>query len=110
MRVSLRVAARLRLRGERVCRGLLLEPVEGFLLRSRDTGLVACRSRPRRYCLPQAAIAFLLTGGLNVFPLVGAATPDEFLDLCGAFDLHLTAGERAYLDLRTDDPTEEPKG
>jgi len=47
----------------------------------------------------QIALAYLLRGPMNVFPLVGCDTPDEFRENAAALDVKLTGEERAYLDL-----------
>jgi aryl-alcohol dehydrogenase-like predicted oxidoreductase len=49
--------------------------------------------------VPQLALAFILQSPLNVFPIVGAATADEFAQNLAALDIALTADERAWLDL-----------
>ncbi|MDE0448159.1 MAG: aldo/keto reductase [Spirochaetaceae bacterium] len=50
----------------------------------------------------QIALAFLLTGPLNVFALTGPRSPAEFADNTAALEITLTPAERAWLDLETD--------
>jgi aryl-alcohol dehydrogenase-like predicted oxidoreductase len=52
--------------------------------------------------VPQIALAFIVDSPLNVFPLVGARTGDEFADSVKSLDLHLSERERAWLDLESD--------
>ena len=54
--------------------------------------------------VPQVVLAYMLTSPLNVFPLVGAASPEEYRDNLAAFGLPLTEAERAWLDLERDTP------
>ena len=49
--------------------------------------------------VPQAALAYILHSPLNVFALVGAATGAEFAENVKAFDIALSAAERAWLNL-----------
>jgi aryl-alcohol dehydrogenase-like predicted oxidoreductase len=49
--------------------------------------------------VPQIALAYILHSPLNVFPLVGAASGDEYAQNVKALDLALTADERAWLNL-----------
>ena len=49
--------------------------------------------------VPQIALAYILLSPLNVFPLVGAASPEEFAQNLKAFDVPLTEAERAWLNL-----------
>ena len=59
--------------------------------------------------VPQIALAYILRSPLNVFPLIGAATGEEFAQNLAALDLVLSEEERAGLDLETmltDDATE----
>jgi len=52
--------------------------------------------------VPQLALAYSLRAPLNVYPIVGAANGDEFRANLEAFDIALTAKERDWLDLETD--------
>jgi len=52
--------------------------------------------------VPQLALAYSLRAPLNVYPIVGAANGDEFRANLKAFDIALTAKERDWLDLETD--------
>jgi aryl-alcohol dehydrogenase-like predicted oxidoreductase len=49
--------------------------------------------------VPQVALAYILRSPLNVFPLIGAATGDEFAQNLAALDLSLSEEERAWLNL-----------
>ena len=53
--------------------------------------------------VPQLALAYVLSSPLNAFPLVGAATPGEYRENLAAFDLRLSAAERAWLNLESDE-------
>jgi aryl-alcohol dehydrogenase-like predicted oxidoreductase len=53
--------------------------------------------------LPQIALAFILQSPLNVFPLIGARTREEFAENVKALDVKLTEQERTWLDLETDE-------
>jgi len=50
----------------------------------------------------QIAVAYILSYPLDIFALVGAATPDECKKNIEAASVKLTPGELAYLDLRAD--------
>ena len=52
----------------------------------------------RGVSVPQVALAYLFGSGLNVFPLVGARTAQEFADNVQAAELNLTAEEMASLE------------
>ncbi len=52
--------------------------------------------------IPQLALAYILGAPFTVFPIVGAATPEEYAQNLAAFDVALTPEERAWLDLETD--------
>ena len=49
--------------------------------------------------VPQIALAYILRSPLNVFPLIGAATGEEFAQNLAALDLLLSDAERAWLNL-----------
>jgi aryl-alcohol dehydrogenase-like predicted oxidoreductase len=51
--------------------------------------------------VPQIALAYILRSPLNVFPLVGAATGEEFAQNLAALDLALSEEERVWLNLET---------
>ena len=53
--------------------------------------------------VPQIALAFIMQNGLNVFPLTGSRTSAEFADSAESLDVKLTAQERAWLDLESDE-------
>ncbi len=57
-------------------------------------------ARQRGVNVPQIVLAFMLGSGLNVYPIVGAASRDELADNLRAFEVKLTDQERAWLDLR----------
>lgn len=52
----------------------------------------------RGVSVAQVALGYLFGTGLNVFPLVGARTAEEFADSAAAAELDLTAEEMAALD------------
>jgi len=52
--------------------------------------------------VPQIALAYILRSPLNVFPLIGAATGEEFAQNIAALDLPLSDAERAWLNLEQD--------
>ncbi|HEY3233617.1 MAG TPA: aldo/keto reductase [Polyangiaceae bacterium] len=52
--------------------------------------------------VPQVSLAFILSQGLNVIPLVGAETRDEIQSAVTASDIELTPEESAWLDLRAE--------
>ncbi|NLF00941.1 MAG: aldo/keto reductase [Anaerolineales bacterium] len=56
-------------------------------------------ARERGVSVPQIATAFILGSEMDVFPLVGAASGEEFADTMRAFEVRLTTRERAWLDL-----------
>ncbi len=49
--------------------------------------------------VPQIALAYILRSPLNVFPLIGAVTGEEFSQNLAALDLPLSEEERAWLNL-----------
>lgn len=51
--------------------------------------------------VPQIALAYILRSPLNIFPLIGAATGEEFAQNLAALDLALSEEERAWLNLDT---------
>lgn len=65
----------------------------------------AALAERRGASIAQIALAFLLTGPLNVFALTGPRSPAEFADSAGALEIALTPAERAWLDLETDAAT-----
>jgi aryl-alcohol dehydrogenase-like predicted oxidoreductase len=52
--------------------------------------------------IPQIATAYVMSYPLNIFALVGCATPDEYKANAAALALKLTPQEVAWLDLRSD--------
>ena len=71
---------------------------------SNFTRLERCEeiAKNRGCGVPQVALAFILDGAMNVFPIVGAANKNELISTVGALDLKLSPEEVAYLDLKTD--------
>ena len=61
---------------------------------------VAALAKRKGASIAQVALAFLLTGPLNVFALTGPRSPAEFADNAAALNITLTAAERAWLDLK----------
>jgi len=57
-------------------------------------------ARQRGVNVPQIVLAFMFGSGLNVYPIVGAASRDELAENLRAFEVKLTEQERAWLDLR----------
>lgn len=53
--------------------------------------------------IPQIALAFILCGKMNVFPIIGAANKEELTSSVGALDVKLTQKEVEWLDLKRDD-------
>ena len=60
-------------------------------------------AQEKNLTVPQIALAYVLNQPLNLFPLVGAANPDEIEANVEAVGLKLTEDEVAWLDLRQDD-------
>jgi len=56
----------------------------------------------RGVSVPQIALAYILSQPLNIFPLVGCRSVEEFDANVGAIDIELTAPEIAYLELESD--------
>jgi aryl-alcohol dehydrogenase-like predicted oxidoreductase len=52
--------------------------------------------------VPQIALAYVLCGPLNAFPLVASHTPEQARDNAAATDVRLTEEQMAWLDLRRD--------
>lgn len=52
--------------------------------------------------IPQLVLAYIMGAPFTVFPIVGAATPEEYAQNLAAFDVTLTDRERAWLDLQAD--------
>jgi aryl-alcohol dehydrogenase-like predicted oxidoreductase len=53
--------------------------------------------------IPQVAMAWVLDGPMNTFPIVGSRTGDEFAANAAALDLKLAPQEVAWLDLQIDE-------
>jgi aryl-alcohol dehydrogenase-like predicted oxidoreductase len=53
--------------------------------------------------VPQLVLAYILRSPMRVFPIVGAANPDEYAQNLAAFDVPLSETERRWLDLETDE-------
>jgi aryl-alcohol dehydrogenase-like predicted oxidoreductase len=60
-------------------------------------------ARQKGLTIPQVALAYVLNQPLNVFPLVGCNSGEEFRENCEALAVRLTAEEMAWLDLRSDE-------
>ena len=56
----------------------------------------------RGLTIPQIALAYVLSYPLDIYSLVGSATPDELKANIAASEVKLTLGELAYLDLKAD--------
>jgi aryl-alcohol dehydrogenase-like predicted oxidoreductase len=56
----------------------------------------------RDLTIPQIATAYVMSYPLNIFALVGCATPEEYKANAAALALKLTPQEVAWLDLRRD--------
>jgi len=54
--------------------------------------------------IPQIALAYVLCGPFNVFPLMAAYTSDQAHQNAASVEIKLTPQELAYLDLRSDTP------
>jgi aryl-alcohol dehydrogenase-like predicted oxidoreductase len=54
--------------------------------------------------MPQIALAYVMNYPLNIFALVGSASPEELDANIAAVNTSLTEQEMAYLDLRADSP------
>lgn len=52
--------------------------------------------------VPQVAMAYVLNQPMDVYALVGCATPEEFADSVEVLNLKLSADELAWLDLSSD--------
>jgi aryl-alcohol dehydrogenase-like predicted oxidoreductase len=53
--------------------------------------------------IPQIALAFILSGDMNVYPVIGAADRTEIESSIGSLNVKLTSKERAWLDLEADE-------
>jgi aryl-alcohol dehydrogenase-like predicted oxidoreductase len=56
----------------------------------------------RGLTIPQVALAFVLSYPLDIYALVGSATPDELKANIAASEVKLTQAELDYLDLKAD--------
>jgi aryl-alcohol dehydrogenase-like predicted oxidoreductase len=59
----------------------------------------AVLAKEKKVSIPQIALAFILCGEMNVFPIIGAANKDEMASSVGALEVKLTKDEVAWLDL-----------
>ncbi len=78
--------------------------LKAYLGEENFTRLDRCAeiAKQRGCTVPQVAIAFILDGPMNVFPIVGAANRAELESSIGALDVRLTKEECEYLDLKRD--------
>ena len=53
--------------------------------------------------IAQVALAWVLDGPMNTFPITGSRTGEEFAANAAALDLKLTPREVAWIDLQTDE-------
>jgi len=60
-------------------------------------------SKEKAVSVPQLVLAFMLDSGVNVFPIVGAASREELADNLVASEVVLNQDERAWLDLETEE-------
>ncbi len=56
----------------------------------------------RRLSVPQLALAYVMSQPLNIFPLVGCRSGDEFRENVAASEVRLSPEEIAWLELRSD--------
>ena len=77
--------------------------VKWFHNEANTTRLDRCEelAREKDATVSQIALAYLLCGPWNVFPLVGCDTPEQLQANIAALDVKLTPEEIAYLDLET---------
>ena len=61
-------------------------------------------AREKGRTVPQIALAWVLQQPLDIFPLVGCRTPEEFQVNLQALDIQLTPEELDWLDLRRESP------
>lgn len=59
-------------------------------------------AKEKGVAVAQIALAFMLCGEMDVFPIMGAANREEMLSSIGSLDVKLTPGEVAWLDLKQD--------
>ena len=79
--------------------------VKSYCFEDNFTRLDRVREVADRYgaSIPQVAMAWVLDGPMNTFPIVGSRTGDEFAANAAALDLKLAPQEVAWLDLQTDE-------
>ena len=53
--------------------------------------------------IPQIALAYILNGDMNVFPVTGSETSEEIRSGAGSLNIRLTPAEKAWLNLESDD-------
>lgn len=63
----------------------------------------AILAKEKGVSIPQIALAFILCGKMDVFPIVGAANKEELASSIGAINVKLTLAEVDWLDLLRDD-------
>ncbi|MFV0362039.1 MAG: aldo/keto reductase [Suipraeoptans sp.] len=57
-------------------------------------------AKEKNASIPQIALAFILCGEMDVFPIIGAANKEEIESSLGALDVKLTKDEVEWLDLK----------
>jgi len=94
----------------RVDRGNFPAAVDGACLKAychevnfRRLDRVRTLAAEKGVAVPQLALAYVLNQPLDVFALVGAATPEECEQDAAAVDIALAPGETAWLDLGGED-------
>lgn len=59
-------------------------------------------AKEKGFTLPQIALAFIVNGNMNVFPISGVANRDELKANIDAVNIKLTQAEMDWIDLKTD--------
>ncbi len=79
--------------------------VESYCFEENFERLDRVKEAADRYgaSIPQVAMAWVLDGPMNTFPITGSRTGDEFAANAAALDLKLTPAEVAWIDLQTDE-------
>lgn len=61
----------------------------------------ATLAKEKGVSIPQIALAFIMDGAMDVYPIIGAANKAEIESSIGSLNVKLTANEIAWLDLET---------